>query len=117
MQQIKNDNVAFFDVDDTLIIYDYPPDREDEALDISLSPLVSARVVPHKRHIEMIKLHKSWGNGVVVWSRSGWEWAKIVVEKLGLTDYVDAVMCKPMYYYDDKKCYDFLRDHRYQEDK
>ena len=116
MIEIKKDNVAYFDVDDTLIMYKYPDHREDEAMDIFIeNSLLSARVVPHRRHVEMVKLHKAWGNGVVVWSRSGYEWAAAVVRALGLEAYVDACMAKPFYYYDDKKCCQILGEHRYQD--
>jgi hypothetical protein len=117
MIHIKSDNVAFFDVDETLILSKYPDHREDEAVDIAIEgSLLSGRFVPHKRHVEMVKMHKVWGNGVIVWSRSGHDWAKAVVEVLGLTQYVDAVMAKPFYYYDDKPCCKILGEHRFQED-
>lgn len=115
--ELKKDNVAFFDVDDTLIMYKYPEHREDEAIDICIEgSLMSAHVIPHHWHIAQLKLHKAWGNGVVVWSRSGYDWCKAVVEKLGLTDYVDLVIAKPFYYYDDKPCCKILGEHRYTPD-
>lgn len=114
MMHLAKDNVAYFDVDHTLIMYEWPPERECEAFDIFIeNSLLSARVVPHRGHVELVKLHKIWGNGVVVWSRSGHEWAKVVVEALGLTPYVDLVMAKPFYYYDDKPCCKILGEHRY----
>lgn len=117
MIEIDSDNVAYFDVDDTLLMYNYPPEREYEALDVAVEgSLLAARVVPHHKHIEMIKLHKAWGNGVIVWSRSGVRWAKAAVVALGLEQYVDAVMSKPFYYYDDKPCCKILGEHRYKED-
>lgn len=118
MLVIQSDNPAFFDVDETLVLWDYPPEREHEAIHISIpGNVISGKVVPHLRHIEMVKRHKAWGNGVVVWSRSGFAWAKAVVEALGLEPYVDAVACKPMYYYDDRKCCQFMKEHRYHEDR
>jgi phosphoserine phosphatase len=117
MIEIKGNNAAFFDVDDTLILYTYPDHRLDEEIEIGIEgSLLQAKVVPHTRHVEMVKLHKTWGNTVVVWSRSGHEWARAVVEKLGLIDYVDVCMAKPFYYYDDKKCCQILGEHRYQQD-
>jgi hypothetical protein len=115
--ELKKNNVAYFDVDDTLILYKYPAEREGEALDICIEgSLMSAHVVPHKIHINQLILHKTWGNGVVVWSRSGYDWAKAVIEALHLTEYVDLVVAKPFYYYDDKSCCHILGEHRYSED-
>ena len=117
MIELKKDNVAFFDVDDTLILYEWSADRDSEVIDISIEgSLMQARVVPHKYHTNQLKLHKTWGNGVVVWSRSGHDWAKTVVEKLNLTQYVDLVIAKPMYYYDDKPCCKILGEHRFAAD-
>ena len=114
MLEIKSDNAAFFDVDDTLLLYSWPTERDGEVIYVGIQGTkFSAKVVPHKEHIERLKLHKAWGNGVVVWSRSGWEWAKAAVIALGLEEYVDAVSSKPCYYYDDKKCCEFLKEHRY----
>jgi hypothetical protein len=115
--ELKKDNVAFFDVDDTLVLYKWPDDRDSEAMDIGIEgSLMQARVVPHRYHINQLKLHKAWGNGVVVWSRSGYDWAKAVIEALGLTEYVDLVIAKPFYYYDDKPCCKILGEHRYADD-
>ena len=112
---LKYDNVAYFDVDDTLILYKFPDHQLDEAITISIADreLMTATVIPHKDHIERLKLHKAWGNGVVVWSRSGWEWADAVIKALELGDYVDFIAAKPMYYYDDKPCCKILGEHRY----
>ena len=111
---IMNDNVAYFDVDDTLLMWTWSPEHDHEAIEIQLSfdrPV--ARVVPHKIHIERLIRHKMIGNAVVVWSRSGWQWAQAAVFALGLQQHVDACMAKPFYHYDDKKCCDILGEHRY----
>lgn len=117
MKTVKFDNVAYFDVDDTLLIYekDLPADRLHEVFELSIEdrPFFSTRVAPHHEHIERLKEHKAWGNGVIVWSRSGFEWAETAVKALGLENYVDACLAKPMYYYDDKPCCKILGEHRY----
>src|ERR1051325_7057342 len=96
MIEVDFDNVAYFDVDETLLMYDIPPERLHEAMQVAVEgSLLSATVVPHRKHVELVKLHKAWGNGVIVWSRSGVRWAKAAVVALGLEDYVDAVLSKP----------------------
>jgi hypothetical protein len=117
MIKLDNNNVIFFDVDDTLIHWSYPPEREGEALDIGINgSLLQGRVVPHRVHIERLKRYKIIGAKVVVWSRSGWDWADAVVKALQLEDYVDIVMSKPKIYYDDKTSDQFMGEHRYFED-
>jgi len=118
MIEINSDNVAFFDVDETLLMTTIPPNRLGETIQVGIEGSShTMTVVPHREHVEQLKRHKQWGNGVVVWSRSGVKWAKAAVVALGLTDYVDAVMSKPFYYYDDKTCCQILGEHRYKEDK
>ena len=52
-------------------------------------------------HIQQLKNHKARGHVVVVWSQGGADWARKVVEELGLVEYVDVTIAKPMWYYDD----------------
>ena len=117
MIKLESNNVAFFDVDDTLIHWTYHPEREGEAINIGVGEsLLQGRVVPHRVHIERLKRYKIIGNTVVVWSRSGWDWANAVVKTLQLEDYVDIVMSKPKVYYDDKMPNDFMGEHRFYND-
>ena len=117
MLKIENNNVAYFDVDDTLIHWKWNADRDHEKIYIGIEgSLLQGEVVPHHVHIERLKQHKIVGNAVIVWSRSGWDWANAVVKALKLEDYVDAVMAKPFYYYDDRKCCDILGEYRYCND-
>lgn len=102
---------VFFDCDDTLVMWDLGkyPDREDLKLEFNCYG-VSYYLLPHIEHIERLKKHKSNGNIVVVWSASGSAWAKQVVDVLKLNQYVDIVISKPTWYYDDLKQTEFLPD-------
>jgi hypothetical protein len=53
-------------------------------------------------HIDLLKSYKARGYEVTVWSANGYKWAKEVVEKLELTEFVDEVASKPLKYVDDK---------------
>ena len=109
MVVVDSDKVAFFDVDDTLILWDYKGEAEEYV------QIGEERVVPHKKHIEILKQFHSRGQMVVVWSQGGWRWAETVVEKLGLKEYVDVVMCKPAWYFDDIPAKEWMGK-RYYED-
>lgn len=121
LNTLKFDNVAYFDVDDTLLIYqkDLSSDRYHELFELSIPgrELFTAMVAPHHEHVQRVKEHKAWGNGVVVWSRSGYEWAEAAVKALGLEQYVDVCLAKPMYYYDDKPCCKILGEHRFLNER
>jgi FMN phosphatase YigB (HAD superfamily) len=95
----------FSDVDETLILFgkeDHP-----EAIELENNGF-KMRVVPHKKHIDMIKRCKFRGHRIVVWSAGGSEWAEHVVKSLGLEDYVDLVISKPDFYIDDLKSDKFM---------
>lgn len=111
MKRITSENVRPFDVDKCLIrehkgestvlptaeVYDPVEDK-----------LVKVQI--NKAMVRLLKEEKHRGGYVIVWSRSGNEWASNVVEALGLEKYVDLVMSKPVVYFDDTPVQDWLKD-------
>lgn len=109
---IPNDKSAFFDCDETLVIWDFDRNLYTGIRITSPDGLVSEMVNPHIGHIKKLKEHKLRGQLVVVWSAGGYAWAETVVKALGLENYVDYVMAKPAWAWDDltpnefiKRCY------------
>lgn len=131
MISIPSDQVVYFDVDDTLVKWDCSAeDIEKEGISIicpesyciidgELTRTYSwtQNIVPHKKHVEQLKLHKSRGHTVVVWSMGGWDWAKTVVHALNLEKYVDLVISKPTWTYDDLQPNEFISKPIWMEDK
>lgn len=108
MHIIKGDKTAWFDVDETLVMWGY---TNKDAGTIALECQgYYVYVKPHEKHIEALKRHAARGHTVVVWSAGGVEWAAMVVEKLGLSALVDAVACKPSWFYDDLPGHKILRE-------
>lgn len=106
------DNSIFFDVDDTLVLWSYPGDRHEDTLLIDNYGCLT-RLLPHKAHISQLIKHKNAGHSIVVWSQGGVVWATNVVKALKLEEYVDVVMCKPFWYYDDIPMHVFMpEEHR-----
>lgn len=105
MRTIKNDMLARFDVDKTIIFSrsELPPgfDFERNKPIIVTTSKSTAQVWPHLEHIEKLKEHKARGQHVVVWSAGGWEWAEAVVKALGLEEFVDDVEPKGQWWWDD----------------
>jgi phosphoserine phosphatase len=117
-------NAVFFDVDDTLIFWNATPEELEERgveitcpgslIDIdqdgteTFAPAWKALLLPHRKHIEQLKKHKMRGHTVVVWSAGGWDWAKAVVETLQLQNFVDLVISKPVWAYDDLQPGEFI---------
>jgi hypothetical protein len=97
---------VFFDVDDTLVMWNQSPTHPN-AVEMKVFGFVE-NLVPHEGHIKQMKDHAFRGHHVVVWSAGGWEWAQAVVIALGLEQYVDEVMDKPHWFYDDLRSDQFM---------
>lgn len=102
MQIIKSTRLVMFDVDDTLVIWDWQSiDPEGKGLVAIKNGNCVEHVMPHLRHIELMRQFKARGHMVVVWSQGGHEWAAEVCKVLGIEELVDLVMDKPNWYVDD----------------
>ena len=104
---IRSHHVVCFDVDDTLINYEYDVDKSEYLIEVSVSDhdsnkhLYTQLVEPIKANIDALIQHKKKGHFIIVWTQAGHDWAEAVVEALGLDDFVDMCMDKPKWYYDD----------------
>ena len=101
-------NCIYFDVDDTLVMWPQYSGVVHEKWNAAAIPIASPFdkkiyfLVPHERHITLLRKHKKLGKfPIVVWSQGGGAWAEAVVVALGLSDVVDVCMSKPQVYYDD----------------
>lgn len=91
---IETDRVVFFDVDDTLILWDR---RDFDLPEVT----INGRVFQvHSGHMKKIENYVTMDFKIFVWSNSGYKWAKKVTEALGIADKVTA-MCKPHRVFDD----------------
>ncbi len=108
MHVIQSDNIFFFDVDESLVFWDTTSHPEDKQHIVQVpDPYMRDKgclvdMVPHFRNIDLLKRNKGQGRTVIVWSAGGSLWAESVVKTLGLEEYVDYVMSKPIAYLDDK---------------
>lgn len=100
MQTLQFDRVLFADCDDTLITFDFPPKYTNRA--IMIGPEGYKRLaLPMTKNIEKLKNARSRGHGVVIWTQGGYAWGKMVVDALQLQNYVDLIVTKPSWIYDD----------------
>lgn len=97
----KNEMIVGVDVDETLVMH-HPEDYENIKL-VKLNYYGHPKEFGiHQDHIELIKAYKKRGFYVRVHSANGVQWAKEVVIKLGLEDFVDDVETKMAKFVDDK---------------
>lgn len=103
MMVVSEHPVVFFDVDETLVITRDIEHVPHNVLEIQVcegrKPI---KVVPHWDHVRVLRQFSQRGHTVVVWSAGGSRWAQAVVRALDLEDYVDLVMPKPSFYFDDQ---------------
>lgn len=107
MHFINNDQTVFFDVDETLVKWESERSIE-EAIFISDGSDINAYVWPHHKHIEQLKKHHARGHAIIVWSAGGSKWAEAVVHSLGLEHFVNLVVRKPNWFYDDLTSPEFM---------
>lgn len=114
---------VYFDVCDTLIIYE---DNFEKLGIASGDPNMFIveylgqcyTLYPYIRHIEDMKKHHDAGDTIVVWSAGGQNWAQLIVDTLKLNSMVSHVLTKPDVYYDDLSCREWMPlERRYREFK
>lgn len=99
-QVLESDRVLFCDVDDTLLTFNFRAEDTERTIMIGPEGFRKA-ALPMLKNINSLKNARTRGHGVVVWSQGGYAWAKAVVEALGLNEYVDFIVTKPNWIYDD----------------
>ena len=104
MIKIEDKNMAYFDVDDTLVKWECCV-QEKVKYGIAID---GECLVPHRKHVEALKRHKARGHTIVVWSQGGSDWAELVIKTLHLEEYVDIIISKPHWFYDDHPSSQFL---------
>lgn len=105
---------VFCDVDGTLILWN-PTEKQLFNYGISYTNPngLSTILVPHLPNIEQLKKHAERQHTIIVWSAGGSAWAAEAVKFLKLEKYVDLVISKPIWYYDDKNAEEFMGKPQY----
>lgn len=102
MVTFQGNRSVYFDVDDTLMEWLQCGEDDPQACKIENNGFTFFKR-PIQVHVEELKNQKMAGNTVVVWSAGGAKWAEAVLIALGVQDFVDVVLTKPDFYYDDKE--------------
>jgi hypothetical protein len=101
MKRVAKERLLFVDVDDTLVLWD----KSEHGTNVEIECYGHVtRLQAHYKNIMLLKKFVKLGYGVVVWSRTGAEWAEAVCNGLNLDHLVDLYLTKPMYYMDDLPC-------------
>jgi len=114
MKTLESDKIVCFDVDDTLITQDFHEEGVEVVVECNG---YKTDVLIINNNIDSLKKHKRQGQTVIVWSAAGHKWAESVVKALNLEKYVDYVMSKPNWYYDDLPCEKWMGKPRWGRDR
>lgn len=97
----KSGPVAYFDVDDTLLMW-----KDLEPSDTTVTTECRGRLdicAVNTHNVALLKNLAKRGYSIVVWTLAGSDWAEAVVKALELEEFVDIVTEKPTIYVDDRK--------------
>lgn len=108
MKTITNENIRPFDVDGCLIV----STRESKYMVCVADPVTNKfiKVGVNSAMVRLLLEEKQRGSFIIVWSRSGYQWAKNVINALDLETSVDLIMSKPIVYFDDTPVKKWLKD-------
>lgn len=128
--KVPEGRIAYFDVDHTLVIWELTPreylknpDLNSKYLDVR--QLLQAQpesldmefrgkkftIRPIWTHVSQLVQQSLKGIRIVVWSAGGADWAEAVVKTLKLEDYVEVILTKPDFFYDDSTPEGFMGKH------
>lgn len=109
----SNYKTVCVDVDKTLV-FDTMSKHYDPERSLLLTYVNGAvSITPHTKNIELVKLFYKLGYEVIVWSKTGSDWAEAVCTEVGLRPYVSTYLTKPMYYIDDEECSKWMGQRRW----
>lgn len=118
MLKLSSDKVAVYDIDDTLIYFNPTTEQiEKHGIRYEYEPGMFTYFVPHLVHIEQLKKHRSRGHCNIVWSAGGVQWCETVVKLLELEPYVDLIICKPSWAYDDLPASEYMPKSQWLKDE
>jgi FMN phosphatase YigB (HAD superfamily) len=109
---VNSDRVACFDIDDTLVTPTEKLYGDSAPIEFG-EPGRSELLFPITPHIKLLKEFAARDFFIIVWSDGGHHWARKVIERLGLTSYVDMIMSKPSWSVDDKEATEWIMKRTY----
>ena len=114
MITFKERKTVFFDCDDTLLEWNTCKKGDNNAVKIVNNghTFYKKAIVPN---VEALKSHFLAGHLVVVWSAGGATWAETIIKSLGLNKYVNIIINKPDFYYDDKEASHWLPERQFKQ--
>jgi len=112
MHVCRSGQIVYFDIDDTLLEWKSCEEHDPGAVKVENNGHIFYKK-QIKGNLDSLKEHAHAGHVVVVWSQGGSDWAASVVKALGIEKYVDVILTKPDWYYDDKDAEHWLPERQF----
>lgn len=97
---VRSESPWGVDIDDTLLLWDVP--KEGAMVTFTEPHTGDSITVPiNENNIRLLKEKKSRGAFIILWSQGGWEYGNAVATALGIRQYVNLIMTKPIGLIDD----------------
>lgn len=99
---VDNIKTLYSDVDDTLAMHNLSDYAVEEhiSIDYTHGPMV---IVPNKKNINLLTKFYKLGYTIILWSKTGGDWAQLVGKAIGIDHMVTLYVSKPMFLLDDKE--------------
>lgn len=115
-KRLDANKIVYCDVDETLAmcnLSDYP------VSDLVTIPYVNGdcKIIPNKKNINLLTWFHKLGYTVVVWSKTGSDWAEAVGKAIGIDPVVALYLRKPDYYIDDLEASEWMGPRRWRNAK
>ena len=110
----KPGRTAYFDVDDTLLEWVSCNEHDVNAVEVNNNGHIFYKKAIIA-NINGLREHSHAGHVVIVWSKGGVEWATNVIKALNLEAYVDVILTKPDWYYDDMPAEHWLPERQFKK--
>lgn len=98
---LESHKVLTVDCDDTLVMWQLSMYPDLPRVEVALPDIAPSILVLNQKNVNLVKKFYKLGFKIVVWSQTGYDWAKAVAEAVGLSEYVTLYMTKPRYHVDD----------------
>lgn len=111
MIEIDTEYLLTCDVDETLIGWDKVGNLRLTTKGVDfIDPYdgFTKQVIPQNANIKILKNHLERGATVIVWSKSGYKWAKAALKAVNINHPRIFISPKPIGYIDDKPCQEWM---------
>jgi hypothetical protein len=116
VKRLENYKTVFVDIDETLLMSDLSEFPEESQIEIKYGP-GSIAVVPNSKNVKLVQKFFKLNYAVVLWSRTGSDWAEAAGKALGIDSMVSLYLTKPQFYIDDKPCESWMGQRCWRDPK